>query len=61
MSKPKGIIHELAALRTAATKLYCAGKWVRPKSGDPAADAKLWEALREALGLPIGTNDHIPE
>lgn len=60
MAKPKGLIHELASLRTAALRLYTAGRWERVSSGDRRADEKLWEALRDALGLPPGTTDHIP-
>lgn len=59
--KPRSILKELTELRTAALRLYTAGHWVRPKSGDVVADNKLWEDLREALRLPPGTTDHIPE
>jgi hypothetical protein len=49
------MIHELARLRQASIALYASGKWVRPATKDPKADAELWEKLREALGLPPGT------
>lgn len=43
---------ELKRLRTAATALYFAGMWrCTPSSPD---EAKLWEALRDALGLEAG-------
>jgi len=41
------------ALRAAAQALYDAGRWELP-SMPPAEQAKLWEALRDALGLAPG-------
>jgi hypothetical protein len=38
-------------LAEAASALYFAGVWVREDSTDPEADKKLWEDLRDALGL----------
>lgn len=55
MARPPSMVHELARLRQASIALYLSGKWVRPNTGDPKADAELWEKLREALGLPPGT------
>lgn len=60
MARPKSLIHEHAALRQAALRIYVAGHWLREKSSDRKADEKLWEELRDALHLPPGTTDHIP-
>lgn len=45
---------EIAALREAAERLYCAGRW-DCDTVPPDVAAQLWEALRRALGLPAGT------
>lgn len=42
---------ELKRLRTAATALYFAGRWSCSRDVD---EAKLWEDLRDALGLEAG-------
>jgi hypothetical protein len=39
-------------LRAAATALYLAGRWT---CDQPVNEAELWENLRDALGLPRGT------
>lgn len=39
-------------LRKAALALYFAGRWSCHK---PVDEAKLWEDLRDALGLPAGS------
>lgn len=41
-------------LKEAATVLYMVGRWSAPGISDEMA-AKLWEDLRDALGLPPGT------
>lgn len=44
---------ELETLREAATALYEGGRWISP---DLPIDrqVEMWEALRDALGLPLG-------
>ena len=44
----------LAALQEAGRALYLAGRWECPAVSDDEA-MKLWTALRDALGLPVGT------
>jgi hypothetical protein len=44
---------QLRRLRTAATALYFAGKWTCHR---PVDEAKLWEDLRDALGLEAGVS-----
>lgn len=53
MAKRPALIHELAALRRAALAIYYAGHWEldRPMT----SQKQMWEALRDALGLPPGT------
>ena len=53
MAKRPSLIVELATLRRAALALYQAGHWEldRPMTGQK----QLWEALRDALGLPPGS------
>jgi hypothetical protein len=41
-------------LKSAALKLYLAGRW-DCQTIPPEQAAVLWEALRDALGLPAGT------
>ena len=41
-----------AAVQEAATALYMAGRW---SCDQPVDEAALWTALRDALGLPVGT------
>ena len=41
-----------AAVQEAATALYLAGRW---SCAQPVDEAALWTALRDALGLPVGT------
>jgi hypothetical protein len=43
-----------SALADAATALYMAGRWSAPGVSDVEA-ARLWTALRDAVGLPEGT------
>jgi hypothetical protein len=42
------------ALEAAGKALYMAGRW-DCVSVDAGHAARLWEALRDALGLPVGT------
>jgi hypothetical protein len=44
----------VARLEEVATDLYMAGYWTR-NEGTPQEDLSMWEALRDALGLPEGT------
>ena len=41
-------------IKQAATNLYMAGKWGCPNLNE-ADQSALWEALRDALGIPEGT------
>lgn len=45
---------EVDNLRSAATALYMAGRWDCDKL-QPSEQARLWEDLRDALGLDHGT------
>lgn len=50
----RALTAERDALRQAAFDLYLAGRW-DCASVPPETAAQLWEALRDALGLPVGT------
>lgn len=41
------------ALVVAGKALYFAGKWECPEIA-PEVQSKLWDALRDALGIPVG-------
>jgi hypothetical protein len=57
----RDLAEEMLLIRAAALDLYQAGRWYldRPAVGRPslslADQALLWEHLRDALGLPLGT------
>lgn len=50
----EGIDWSARAVRAAATALYLAGAW-RCDNLPPEIQAQMWEELRDALGLPVGT------
>ena len=46
---------ELTELREAALALYNSGFWISDRL-DRGESAQVWEALRDALKLPVGTS-----
>ena len=54
LAGPRATAAENEAIRAAATALYLAGRWDCPNV-TPRDAARLWEGLRDALGLPVGT------
>ncbi len=54
---PKHVLQRLHEIRKAATMLYFAGMWALPDEtvANKEQQANLWEQMRDALELPVGT------